>query len=260
MKKSTKNVDWNAIGHKIVYEGMEKVKTADKFKSDPIEKGEVHFELPEFLKNHALPSSDKKKKESLAMENGYLAKNRKKVHTEAQEAYYAKKSEACKKLKEEIANEKPIRGRPTLYSEELAEYICEKIASSAKSVKALCDEDEIMPDQCTVNLWCWKYPDFFVRYQLAKQHQAHWMAEHCEEIAKEVDYIVDQQGTQRVDPGFIASRRLMVDTKKWHASKLAPTVFGDRKAVEALQGENESIKAELMALKLQLAEVNKKEY
>lgn len=190
----------------------------------------------------------------------FTNKPRKKVHTDAQEAYYAKKSESCRQLKEEIANEKPKIGRPSLYSEDLAAYICEKIASSAKSVKTLCDEDEIMPDQCTVNLWCWKYPEFFVRYQLAKQHQAHWMAEHCEEIASEVAYITDQQGSSKVDPGFIASRRLMVDTKKWHASKLAPTVFGDRKAVEALQGENESIKAELMALKLQLELVNKKDY
>lgn len=182
------------------------------------------------------------------------------MHTDAQEAYYAKKSEACKKLKEEIAAHKPIVGRPTLFTEELAQYILDKIASSPKSVRALCAEDDRMPDQTSINHWCWKYPDFFLRYQLAKQHQAHWMAEDCEEIAKEVDYITDQNGTQRVDPGFIASRRLMVDTKKWHASKLAPTVFGDRKAVEALQGENESIKAELMALKLQLAEVNKKEY
>jgi hypothetical protein len=201
---------------------------------------------------------EKQKKSPPSKKN--IKPERKKVHTEAQEAYYAKKSEACKQLKAEIAAHKPATGRPIIFTEELAEYICDRIASSPKSVKALCAEDENMPNQCSINLWCWKYPTFFVHYQLAKSQQAHWMADDCEDIAKEIDYITDQQGTQRVDPGFIASRRLMVDTKKWHASKLAPTVFGDRKAVEALQGENESIKAELMALKLQLAEVNKKEY
>lgn len=207
-----------------------------------------------------LPPSDKKKEESLAMENGSLAKRRKKTHTEAQEAYYLRKSEACKQLRAEIDAHKPLTGRPIIFTEELAEYICDRIASSPKSIRTLCAEDDKMPDQTSINLWCWKYPTFFLQYQLAKSQQAHWMADDCEEIAKELDYITDQQGTQRVDPGFIASRRLMVDTKKWHASKLAPTVFGDRKAVEALQGENEQIKAELMALKLQLAEVNKKEY
>ncbi len=189
-----------------------------------------------------------------------LEPNRKKVHTDAQEAYYAKKSEACKQLKHEIDNHKPLMGRPSIFTEELAEYILDKIASSPKSVRALCAEDERMPDQTSINHWCWKHANFFLRYQLAKQQQAHWMAEDCEEIAKEVDYITDQQGTQRVDPGFIASRRLMVDTKRWHASKLAPTIFGDKKAIEQLQNEHEQTKAELLALKAQLALVNKKEY
>jgi hypothetical protein len=213
--------------------------------------------MPKNPKNEE--SQPKKKKSPPSTKN--TEPKRKKVHTEAQEAYYTRKSEACRLLKAEIeAYSKPKTGRPSMFTEELAEYICDRIASSPKSVKTLCAEDDRMPDQCSINLWCWKYPTFFLQYQLAKSQQAHWMADDCEEIAKEVDYITDQQGTQRVDPGFIASRRLMVDTKKWHASKLAPTVFGDRKAVEALQGENESIKAELMALKLQLAEVNKKEY
>lgn len=204
--------------------------------------------------------SQKKSSSPTAKKNIELKPGRKKVHTDAQEAYYSKKSEACKQLKHEIDNHKPLMGRPSIFTEELAEYILDKIASSPKSVRALCAEDERMPDQTSINHWCWKHPNFFLRYQLAKQQQAHWMADDCEEIAKEIDYITDQQGTQRVDPGFIASRRLMVDIKRWHASKLAPTVFGDRKAVEALQGENESIKAELIALKLQLERVNKKEY
>lgn len=186
---------------------------------------------------------------------------RKKVHTEAQEAYYAKKSEAWKTVMEEAKkSSKPKMGRPTTYTEELADYIIDKVASSAVGLKQMCIDDEMMPDQSTVNLWRWKHPEFSTRYQLAKQHQTYLMGEDCEEIAKEVEYISDQQGCSKIDPGFIASRRLIVDTKKWHAAKLAPTIFGDRRAVEQLQGENESIKAELMALKLQLAEVNKKEY
>lgn len=156
--------------------------------------------------------------------------------------------------------EKPIMGRPTKYTEELADYIIRKVASSEVGLKALCASDDIMPNHQTVNEWRWDYPDFSARYLIAKQHQTHIMGEACEEIAQEIEYISDQNGCSKVDPGFIASRRLIVDTKKWHTSKLNPTVFGDRKAVEALQGENESIKAELMALKLQLAEVNKKEY
>jgi hypothetical protein len=156
--------------------------------------------------------------------------------------------------------EKPLNGRPTKYTQELSEYIIRRVASSEMSLKDLCASDNRMPDRSTINEWRWDYPDFSAAYRLAKLHQTELMAEDCEEVSKEIEYISDQQGSQKVDPGFIASRRLIVDTKKWHASKLNPTVFGDRKAVEQLQGENEAIKAELMALKAQLAEVNKKEY
>ncbi len=155
---------------------------------------------------------------------------------------------------------KPLVGRPTTYTEEIADYIVDKVASSAVGLKQMCIDDENMPDQSTVNLWRWKHPEFSTRYQLAKQHQTYLMSEDCEEIAKDKYYIRDAQGEMKVDPGYIASQRLMVDTKRWHASKLNPSVFGDKKAVEQLQSDHEQTKSELMALKLQLAEVNKKEY
>ncbi len=155
---------------------------------------------------------------------------------------------------------KRLMGRPSIYTEELVNYIIRRVASSTMGLKELCASDDKMPDQSTINEWRWDYPEFSTRYRLAKQHQTDIMGEDCEEISKELAYISDQQGCSKVDPGFIASRKLIVDTKKWHASKLNPTVFGDRKALEQMQGENEAIKAELMALKAQLADVNKKEY
>lgn len=213
------------------------------------------------LGNQKTKANSKKNTSLSAFCRGEPKPNRKKVHTDAQEAYYEKKSKACKLVMEEARKaHKPLVGRPTLYSEEIADYIVDKVASSAVGLKQMCIDDDRMPDHSTVNLWRWKHPEFSSRYQLAKQHQTYLMGEDCEEIAKEIEYTSDQNGCSKVDPGFIASRRLIVDTKKWHTAKLHPTIFGDRKAVEALQGENEQIKAELMALKLQLAEVNKKEY
>jgi len=156
--------------------------------------------------------------------------------------------------------EKTIMGRPTIYTEELADYIIRQVASSDMGLKALCASDDRMPNHQTVNAWRWDYPEFSARYLTAKQHQTYIMGEVCEEIAADKAYYHDATGEKRVDPGYIASQRLMAETKRWHMSKLNPTFFGDRKVVEQLQGENESIKAELMALKAQLALVNKKEY
>src|SRR5690606_19667255 len=210
-------------------------------------------EAPQKAKNKK-PVKTKKSTEA-------LKPGRKKVHTEAQEAYYAKKSEAIKKVMADAREaSKQVRGRPTTYTEELADYIIDKVASSSVGLKQMCKDDDKMPDQSTVNLWRWKHPDFSARYQLAKQHQTYLVGEACEELAEERLYYHDASGEQRVDQGFTASQRLIIDTKRWHVGKLNPTFFGDKKVVEQLQGENEAIKAELMALKLQLAEVNKKEY
>lgn len=211
-------------------------------------------------KKEPLQKAKSKKLES-TKKSTELKPKRKKVHTDAQEAYYAKKSEAIKHVMSEAKKaSKTTMGRPTTYTEELADYIIDKVASSAVGLKHLCKDDDRMPDHSTVNLWRWKHPDFSVRYQLAKQHQTYLMGEECEDLSEERLYYHDAAGEMRVDQGFTASQRLIVDTKKWHAGKLNPTIFGDRKAVEQLQGENEAIKAELAALRAQLQDKSKKDY
>jgi hypothetical protein len=208
--------------------------------------------------------SEKSKKPILKKSSSPIAKKstRKKVHTDAQEEYYAKKSEAIKKVMADAkeVGKITITGRPTTYNEDIASYIIDKVASSAVGLKQLCKDDDNMPDHSTINLWRWKHPDFSVRYQLAKQHQTYLVGEDCEDLSQERLYYHDTAGEKRVDQGYTASQRLIIDTKKWHSGKLNPTVFGDRKAIEQLQNEHEQTKAELMALKAQLAMVNKKEY
>ncbi len=176
--------------------------------------------------------------------------------------YHLAKSAACKKLREEQIQEirNPRPGRPTTYNEEIAEYIIDRIASTSCGLKTLCVEDPRMPNQDTVNLWRWKHPKFSERYLAAKQMQAHLLAEACEEEAKEKYYYTDASGALRVDPGFIASQRLIVDTKKWHAAKIAPTFYGDRKMVDEIKNDHDSMKSELMSIRAELDEKNKKEY
>jgi len=201
----------------------------------------------------------KKSKKSSPLKKSTESDKPKRPYPEKLKEYNDRKSAAFKEIMK-IKTEKPTVGRPTKYTEELAEYIIRRVASSSVGLRALCASDDKMPNHQTINEWRWDYPEFSGRYLIAKQHQTHLMGEECEEIAADKYYYHDATGERRVDPGYIASQRLMTETKKWHISKLNPTVFGDRKAVEQLQGENEAIKAELMALKAQLADVNKKEY
>jgi hypothetical protein len=174
------------------------------------------------------------------------------------------KKESDEKKPKEVSSKKSTKkvpqGRPTLYCEELADYIMERIASSTCGIKELCESDDRMPDHQTLKNWTWKYPSFFARYLVAKEHQAHNLSEECERIAAEKSYISDAQGNMKVDPGFVASQALIVSTKRWYVSKLAPKYFGDKKAIEEIKTQNEDLKNELLALRAQLSEKNKKEY
>jgi len=177
--------------------------------------------------------------------------------------YNLAKKEECRKYREEVlesAKPKAKMGAPTLYNEEIADYIINRVASSKAGLHVLCKVDPKMPCQDTINEWRWKYPDFSARYLLAKQHQSHLMAEYCEELSDEKATYLDVTGQEKVDPGYIQHQRLRIDTRKWYASKVAPASYGDRKLVEDLKNDNETIKADLMAIKADLDEKNKKEY
>lgn len=191
--------------------------------------------------------------------------NPKQKSTRPVSEYHKAKSEACRKLKEDAIDKlknppKSRMGRPSLYTDELADYIIRRVATSHLGLRALCESDDKMPDASTINGWKFDKPDFFSRYLVAKQMQAHLLAEDCEEEAYQKYYVEDALGQKRVDPGFTQSQRLIVDTKKWHASKLNPQYFGDKKIVDEIKSQNEDLKAELMALRAQLADKNKKDY
>lgn len=184
----------------------------------------------------------------------------KKKSTKPISEYHKAKSEAYKELMKPKDLPKAKEGRPTLYTEELADYIIRRVATTHLGLRALCESDDRMPDASTINGWKFDKPEFFSRYLVAKQMQAHLLAEECEEIASEKHYIEDAMGQKKVDPGFIASQRLMADTRKWHVSKLNPHYFGDKKLVDEMRNKNDEMLAEIQALRAQLAEKNKKDY
>lgn len=106
---------------------------------------------------------------------------------------------------------KPI-GRPSSYSEYIANAICERI-SLGESLRAICRDDNF-PDKVTVLRWLKKYPEFRTHYAQARDEQA------------------DTYFDMIIDEAFSAHDaqigRLRVDALKWISSKLAPKRYGDR--------------------------------
>lgn len=108
-------------------------------------------------------------------------------------------------------------GRPTDYTEELGDLICEGISNRMSLVKICAGED--MPAVRTVYNWLRTHEEFLHNYETAKEDQAHALVEKALEIAD--DEMIDPQ-----------HKRIMVDTRKWIASKYNTKKYGDKQVVE----------------------------
>lgn len=110
------------------------------------------------------------------------------------------------------------RGRPTLYTAELAERVCAGLAAG-QSLRRIC-EPEDMPDERTVRRWAKGNVDgFSPQYAQAREDQAHAF----------VDQLIDIADNDTGDP---QRDRLRLDARKWIVSKLLPKVYGEKVDVE----------------------------
>lgn len=125
-------------------------------------------------------------------------------------------------------------GRPSGYSPELADRICEELAKG-RSMRSI-GKDENMPSITTMFTWIRQYPEFAAQYDRAKEESADCHADEIIDIAD--DGSNDWMQTNDPDnPGWklngehVARSRLRVDSRKWIASKLKPKRWGDKIAV-----------------------------
>lgn len=130
--------------------------------------------------------------------------------------------------------------RPSSYTPELADKICAVVATNCHGLPKLCKMFDFMPSFETINVWRWERKEFSDKYTLAKQQQAELMAESSEDVIDELtNYeFSDKDGAVRIDSGIVARARLLIDTRKWHASKLAPKIYGDKSHPEVASTDN----------------------
>jgi len=146
-------------------------------------------------------------------------------------------------------------GRPSIYSEKLANRICTLVATNPYGLPTLCRMYPELPSRETINVWRWEKKLFSDMYTLAKQHQAELMAESIEEVASELfeNAYVDALGITKIDAGMLGHARLVCDNRKWTAAKLAPKVYGERKHPEEKPSSDET----LLKIKELVADLNK---
>jgi hypothetical protein len=131
-------------------------------------------------------------------------------------------------------------GRPSSYTPELADLICERLADG-ESLRAICSEDA-MPAKSTVFKWLCENPDFSDQYARARETQADSLFDDILTIA-DTPVIGEKtkthpDGSVEVQTGdMIEHRRLRVDARKWMAGKLAPKKYGE-KITQEVTGAN----------------------
>lgn len=124
-------------------------------------------------------------------------------------------------------------GRPTLYTVELADLICERLANG-ESMRSVC-RDESMPAMSSVFKWLREIPQFSQQYAKAKEESADALVEDMLDIADDGtnDWMEkhDKDGENigwQLNGEHIQRSKLRVDVRKWAASKLKAKKYGDK--------------------------------
>jgi hypothetical protein len=111
-------------------------------------------------------------------------------------------------------------GRPSKYSQELADIICSELMLG-KSLRTV-TQPEGMPSIVTIFAWMRIHPEFLNQYTRAKQESADAMAE-------DILYLAD---STEQDKDAINKTRLQVDTRKFLMAKMKPKKYGDSSALD----------------------------
>lgn len=124
-------------------------------------------------------------------------------------------------------------GRPSSFTQETADVICERIANG-ESLRSICD-DEGMPSKSTVCKWLNQEPDFSDQYRRAREAQADALFDDILTIADDGrnDWMekVNADGENigwQVNGEAMRRSQLRIDARKWMAGKLKPKKYGEK--------------------------------
>lgn len=127
-------------------------------------------------------------------------------------------------------------GRPTDFSQEIADLICERLALG-ESLRSICRSDDT-PAMSTVFKWLTKHAAFAEQYARARETQADAIFDEVIDIADDGSNDWMKRAGKDGEPQWVengeAIRRsqIRIDARKWMAGKLRPKKYGDRVELE----------------------------
>lgn len=136
-------------------------------------------------------------------------------------------------------------GRPSSFTEPLADEICSRI-ENGETLRKICRDDH-MPDRRTVNEWSKARPEFHRTLTQAREACSwHW-AEEGLEIADEV-----ANGPTQAD---VAAANLRLRTRQWLAAVVNPREFSPRQRQELSGPEGKPLQEITPELEAKLARI-----
>ena len=109
-------------------------------------------------------------------------------------------------------------GRPSTYSQDVADEICRRMIEGENLTKICSDAG--MPSRFTVYSWFEHRPDFRTRCAHAREGLADFLLDRIEAMAEE---------TTKEN---VEVMKLKISTAQWRAMKMAPRIYGNNAAVE----------------------------
>lgn len=121
-------------------------------------------------------------------------------------------------------------GRPSKYTQEIADYICEQMIEG----RDLCDicNDEGVPARVTVYRWRRDYPEFDTQYARAREALADWELNHLKQLA------------ESCTEENVNSTRVKLNHYQWRLMKIAPRTYGDKVKTEITGVDGGAIQVE----------------
>lgn len=104
-------------------------------------------------------------------------------------------------------------GRPSDYSPELVEEICQQIVEG-RSVYQICEADS-MPNYRTIWRWLERHPEFASKYARARELQAEYM-----------DHLILKTAEACKTKDDFYAAKVKIGAYQWRAMKLAPKKYG----------------------------------
>lgn len=128
--------------------------------------------------------------------------------------------------------EKNLGGRPTKFTQEIADEICFRVANGESS-RTICREERF-PVMATLFRWLQKNIEFQKQYYQAKESMVECYAAEMTEIADDSTNDFYERELNNGNVAVVASNelvnrsRLRVDTRKWICERLMPKKYGPK--------------------------------